>query len=94
MSAANERGIVTLGDIKVDAATTLAGGLGAGGGGMVAKGIASSTMKPILGTTPISQAGAPTVAGMATGAVAEGAIIGTTEKVAPKIIEKVKKAIE
>jgi len=94
MSAANEKGIgnVTLSDIKVDAVTTIAGGLGAGGGGMVAKGIASSTMKPILGT-PLSQAGAPTVAGMATGAVAEGAIIGMTEKVAPKIVEKVKEAI-
>ncbi|WP_301836092.1 RHS repeat-associated core domain-containing protein [Pseudidiomarina terrestris] len=80
--------------IKVDAVTTVAGGLGAGGGGLVAKGIANSTMKPIIGTTPISQAGAPHAAGMTAGAVAEGVIIGTSEKIAPQVVEKVKDIIE
>jgi hypothetical protein len=80
----------SLSDVKIDAVTTIAGGLGAAGGGFVAKGIAGKTMKPIIGTKPLSQAGAPHAAGLTAGAVVEGAIIGTAEKVAPKIVEKVK----
>lgn len=87
-TAAIETGeMPSLSDVKIDPVTTVAGGLGAGGGGLVAKGIANSTMKPIIGTTPISQAGAPTTAGIVTGAVVEGAITGSAEKVAPKIKE-------
>lgn len=46
-TAAMEKGIenVTLDDVNVDATTTVAGGLGAGGGGLVAKGVANMTMK-------------------------------------------------
>ena len=59
-SAAIDKGAenVSLGDVKVDAATTAAGGLGAGAGGVVAKGVASMTAKPIVGQT-LSQAGSP-----------------------------------
>src|SRR5690606_28019593 len=93
-TAAMDKGVenVTLGDVKVDATTTVAGGLGAGAGGLVAKGVANMTMKPIVGQT-LSQAGAPTTAGTVAGAVVEGAIIGTAEKVAPKIEEKVKEVL-
>lgn len=86
-----EKGIenVGLSDIKVDTATTVAGGLGAGGGSVVAKGIANSTMKPIVGQT-LKQAGTPTVTGTTAGAVVEGAIIGASEAVAPKIENKLK----
>ena len=86
-----EKGIenVSLSDVKVDATTTVAGGLGAGAGGLVAKGVANSTMKPIVGQT-LQQAGAPTAAGTTVGAVVEGAIIGTAEKVAPMVEDKVK----
>jgi len=48
-------------DVKIDPVTTIAGG-----GGLVAKGIANPTMKPFIGTTPLSQAGAPTAAGVDT----------------------------
>ena len=86
-TAAIETGeMPSLSDVKVDPVTTVAGGLGAGGG-LVAKGIANSTMKPIIGTAPISQAGAPTTAGIVTGAVVEGTIIGAAEKVAPEMKE-------
>ena len=90
-TAAMEKGIenVSLSDVKVDATTTVAGGLGAGAGGLVAKGVANSTMKPIVGQT-LQQAGAPTAAGTTAGAVVEGAIIGAAEKVAPMVEDKVK----
>lgn len=84
----------SLSDVKIDSVTTVAGGLGAGGGGLVAKGIANSTMKPIIGTTPISQAGAPTTAGVLTGAAVEGAITGAAEKVAPEIKDKVQELLK
>jgi uncharacterized protein RhaS with RHS repeats len=90
-TVALENGIenVSLSDVKVDATTTFAGRLGAGTGGLVAKGVANLTMKPIVGQT-LGQAGAPTTAGIAAGAVVEGGIIGAAEKVAPIIVEKVK----
>lgn len=90
-TVAMEKGVenVSLSDVKVDAFTTVSGGVGAGVGGLVAKGVANSTMKPIVGQT-LSQAGAPTTAGITAGAIVEGAIIGASEKVAPKIEEKLK----
>ena len=91
-TAAMDKGIenVSLSDVKVDATTTVAGGLGAGGGSVVAKGVANMTMKPIVGQT-LKQAGTPTAAGTAAGAVVEGAIIGASEKVAPVIKLKLRK---
>ena len=90
-TAAMEKGIenVGLSDVKVDPVTTVAGGLGAGTGGFIAKQVANSTMKPIVGQT-LQQAGAPTTTGIVVGAVVEGAIIGGSEKAAPIIADKLK----
>ncbi|MDB9999123.1 hypothetical protein OAE16_01630 [Porticoccaceae bacterium] len=89
-NAAIEKGVanVELSDVNVDIGTTIAGGIGAGAGGVVAKGVASMTAKPIVGVA-LEKAGTPTVTGLAAGAIAEGAIIGGSEKAAPIIEEKV-----
>jgi RHS repeat-associated protein len=94
VSAVADKGIenISLSDVKVDAVTTVAGGLGAGLGGIVAKGVANMTMKPLVGQSvkTLSQLGGPTNAGLAAGAVVEGAVIGAAEKVAPVIKEAIK----
>ncbi|GAB3288018.1 hypothetical protein [Pseudidiomarina andamanensis] len=46
-------------------------------------------MKPIVDQT-LKQAGAPTTSGTVAGAIAEGAIIGASEKAAPMIAYKLK----
>jgi RHS repeat-associated protein len=85
-TAAMDKGLagVTLGDVKIDPVTTAAGGLGAGVGGLVGRGVASSTAQPIIGNI-VQAAGTPTVTGTTVGAVVEGAIIGAAEKTAPAI---------
>jgi hypothetical protein len=85
-----EKGVqnVSLSDVKIDATTTVAGGLGAGAGGAVSKGVASMTMRPIVGQT-LSKAGTPTTGGIVAGAVTEGAITGAAEKVSPVVEAKV-----
>ena len=87
-TAAIAKGIenVSLSDVKIDATTTVMGGIGSGVGNIVGKGVANLTMKPVVGQT-LGQAGAPTSAGTLAGVVTEGVIVGVAEKVAP-IIEK------
>jgi len=84
-NAAIDKGVenVTFSDVKVDAVSTAAGGLGAGAGGMIGKGVASMTARPIVGTT-IEKAGTATTTGLMAGAVVEGAVIGVAEKAAGK----------
>lgn len=91
-SAAVEKGVtnVTTADVKVDPVTTVLGGVGAGVGGVVGKGVSQMTMRPIVGQT-LDKAGAPTAAGMAAGSVTEGAVIGGAEKIAPQVSEALNK---
>jgi hypothetical protein len=79
--------------VNVSATTTVAGALGAGVGGAVAKGVASSTSQPIIGNT-LQAAGTPTVTGLTAGAIAEGATIGGAEMAAPHVATGVTKAME
>jgi RHS repeat-associated protein len=94
-SAAVEKGVanVTAADINVDPVTTALGGVGAGVGGVVGKGVSQMTMRPIVGQT-LDKAGTPTVAGMVAGSVTEGAVIGGAEKLASKVSETLNKVDE
>jgi len=84
---------VSMSDVKVDTTTTVLGGIGAGVGGQVGKGISQMTMRPIIGQT-LEKAGTPTTAGMVAGSVVEGAIVGGAEKAAPAVSKAVNDAAQ
>ena len=94
-TAAVEKGVanVSTADIKVDPVTTVLGGVGAGIGGAVGKGVSQMTMRPIVGQT-LDKAGAPTTAGLVAGSVTEGAINSGVEKLAPAVTETMNKIDE
>jgi RHS repeat-associated protein len=96
-NAAIDKGVgnVSMSDVKVDATTTALGALGGGVGGQVGKGISQLTSRPIIGQT-LEKGGTPTTAGLVTGSVVEGAIIGGAEKSTQAVkdtAQKVKEAV-